>query len=230
LGGDINAVHGDWAGVAAEALESKNTGAVALIAIGCGADANPEPRGSLALAAQHGQSLAQEAERILGSKLSQLHAVPDCRMKTVQLRYQRHFSRDEWQIRAAQQGVVGYHARKWLRRLEGGESLPEALAYPVQTWSFGEQLALVFLGGEVVVDYSLRMKRELDGRRLWVNAYCNDVPCYIPSKRILDEGGYEAEGSLWYYDRPQRLAPETEDMILQTVRELLPASFAAPAK
>jgi hypothetical protein len=77
----------------------------------------------------------------------------------------------------------------------------------------------------VVVDYSLRLKRELDPQRIWVNAYANDVPCYIPSRRILDEGGYEAETSLWYYDRPQRLAPAIEDQILEAVREQLPKSF-----
>src|SRR4029450_11779061 len=88
----------------------------------------------------------------------------------------------------------------------------------------------VFLGGEVVVDYSLRLKRELDAERLWINAYANDVPCYIPSQRILREGGYEAESSLWYYDRPQRLAPETEELIVRTVKELLPESLIVDSR
>lgn len=222
-----NAVHGDWAGVAAETLERENPGALALVAIGCGADANPDPRGSMELVNQHGQELAREASRLLGTKLTPVHGQPECREKTIELPYQTHFTREEWQRRATESGVVGYHARKWLARMDGGEKLPASLPYPVQTWNFGDQLALVFLGGEVVVDYSVRLKRELDAQRLWVNGYSNDVPCYIPSRRILDEGGYEAESSLWYYDRPQRLAPETEDLIVRTVHELLPESFAA---
>ena len=61
-----------------------------------------------------------------------------------------------------------------------------------KVWVFGDSLALVFLAGEVVVDYALRIGWEGDSARLWVVAYSNDVPCYIASKRVLAEGGYEA--------------------------------------
>jgi hypothetical protein len=111
------------------------------------------------------------------------------------------------------------------RGLDRGEALPTTLPYSVQTWTFGEDLAMVFLPGEVVVDYALRLKSIYDPDRLWVNAYANDVPCYIPSVRILNEGGYEAETSLWYYDRPARLAPATEDLIVNAVEAQLPAAF-----
>jgi putative membrane-bound dehydrogenase-like protein len=63
-----------------------------------------------------------------------------------------------------------------------------------------------------------------------VSAYANDVPCYIPSVRILQEGGYEAESSLWYYDRPARLAPESEELIIKAVHELLPRGFTVDPK
>jgi putative membrane-bound dehydrogenase-like protein len=88
----------------------------------------------------------------------------------------------------------------------------------------------VFLNGEVVVDYALRLKRDFDPARLWVTSYAGYVPCYIPSRRILNEGGYEAEDSLWYYDRPARLAPAAEDLIVQTVAELVPKSYALETK
>src|SRR5206468_2747918 len=115
--------------------------------------------------------------------------------------------------------------RKWLARLDRGEKAPDSLYYPISAWQFGDELALVFLPGEVVVDYSLRLKRELDPQRLWVSAYANYVPCYIPSRRILSEGGYEAESSLWYYDRPARLASEAEELIVSTVHQLVPGAF-----
>ena len=35
--------------------------------------------------------------------------------------------------------------------------------------------------------------------RLWITAYANDDPCYIPSERILREGGYEGGGAIVYY-------------------------------
>jgi hypothetical protein len=136
-------------------------------------------------------------------------------------------TRTQWEERASKPGIIGYHAKKNLARLDRGERIPTTLPYSVQTWTFGDELAMVFLPGEVVIDYQLRLKREFDASRLWVNAYANDVPCYIPSRRILAEGGYEAEDSLWYYDRPARLATSSEDRIIRAVDDLLPRKFRA---
>jgi len=108
--------------------------------------------------------------------------------------------------------------------------VPTSLSYPIATWTFGKDLAMVFLAGEVVVDYALRLSTELDAERLWITAYANDAPCYIASKRILREGGYEADSSMIYYGRPARLMPETEEILIDTVRKLLPAEFRAAAK
>jgi hypothetical protein len=38
--------------------------------------------------------------------------------------------------------------------------LPDRYAYPIQVWQFGRGFKLIAMGGEVVVDYSLRLKRE----------------------------------------------------------------------
>lgn len=91
---------------------------------------------------------------------------------------------------------IAYHARKTLARLDRGEKLPTRLPYLEQAWSFGEDLAMVFLPGEVVGDYPLRLKREFDAKRMWVNGYSNDVPAYIPSHRVLALGGYEGGGAV----------------------------------
>src|SRR5207247_9962456 len=109
-----------------------------------------------------------------------------------ELTFQTLLKREQGDERAKKPGIVGYQARKNLARLDRGEKLPTALPYLVQTWNFGNELAMVFLPGEVVVDYSLRLKKEFEVTRLWVNAYANDAPCYIPSRRILQEGGSEA--------------------------------------
>ena len=230
LGGEFNQFHGDWAGYAQEFLERDHPGAVALISIGCGADANPSPRGSVDNARQHGEEIAAEVKNLLGRTFTPLKGAIDCRSKGIQLPFQKHFTRAEWEERAKQSGIVGYHAKKNIARLDRGEELPTTLPYRVHTWNFGDDLAMVFLAGEVVVDYSLRLKKEFDAARLWISAYANDVPCYIPSPRILQEGGYEAEGSLWYYDRPARLAPASEELIIKTIHELLPKQFVQDAK
>ena len=90
---------------------------------------------------------------------------------------------------------------------------------------------MVFLGGEVVVDYSLRLKTLFNADRFWVTSYANAMPGYIASNRILVEGGYEADFSMIYYGQPGRWADAVEDIIIQAVEKLLPANLrAAPAK
>ena len=227
LTGAFNQMHGDWAGCAQEALERDFSGAIALVAAGCGADANPSPRGELAMAVRHGETLATEAKRLLTGKLQPLAGALECRTKRIELAFAAPPTRAELEQAAqAKSGPFAYRARKNLARLDRGEALQTKLPYFVQTWSFGNELAMVFLAGEVVVDYSLRLKREF-GPRLWMNAYANDVPCYIPSRRILAEGGYEAADAMTFYDRPTTLAPEVEESIISAVHELMPADFPA---
>ncbi|HXT39182.1 MAG TPA: neutral/alkaline non-lysosomal ceramidase N-terminal domain-containing protein, partial [Candidatus Angelobacter sp.] len=234
LGGEFNKLCGDWAGFAQQAIQRDFPGAVALTSIGCGADANPYPRGGadggLALARQHGEELAAEVKRIIEAQMIPIRAKLSCRAKRFDLPFDKLPTRAEWEERSKQDGIVGYHAKKNLERLNRGESLPPSLPYFVQSWSFGDQLAMVFLAGEVVVDYDLRLKKEFNADRLWITAYANDVPCYIPSRRILREGGYEAETSLWYYDRPARLAPAIEDLIVNAVHDVTPREFLADPK
>jgi len=228
IGGEFNKLCGDWAGFAQEYLERDHPGAIALITIGCGADSNPSPRGGadggLALARQHGEEIAAEVKRLLTQSSKPLSARLTTHLKHVELPFDPLFSRTQWEERAQKPGIVGYHAKKNLARLDRGEPLPKTLSYYAQTWNFGDDLAMVFLSGEVVVDYALRLKQEFDPSRLWVTAYANYVQCYIPSRRILKEGGYEAEDSLWYYDRPARISTNAEDLIIKTVHEMLPKS------
>jgi hypothetical protein len=115
-----------------------------------------------------------------------------------------------------------------LAQVDRGESRPTSVPYAIQTWCFGDEMAMVFLAGEVVVDYALRLKWEIDPDHLWIAAYSNDVPCYIASRRILSEGGYEADLSMVFYGHPARLAPATEDIIIQAVHDLLPPPFDGP--
>ena len=226
----FNRIHGDWAGVAQEQIEKAFPGAVALTALGCGGDQNPYPRGTYELVNQHGGTLATEAQRVVKGNMQPLAPALACAMKRFTLPFDTLPTREEFEKRVAAKGGNAYHAKKQLERLDRGEKLMTELPYSVQTWSFGNELAMVFLPGEVVVDYSLRLKRECDGKKLWVNAYSNDVPCYIPSRRVWEEGGYEAASAMLYYDRPTRLAPQVEELIIGAVREILPAPFQRAAK
>lgn len=227
----IDSIHGDWAGCAQEALQREFPGAIALTAIGCGADQNPTPRRTMELVRKYGEDLGAEAKRIVNQTLTPVQGAVECRTKAIELAYDTLPTREEWQkLAASTTPAIAYHAKKNLARLDRGEVIPTHLPYMVQTWTFGEGLAMVFLPGEVTVDYSLRLKREFDAKRMWVNAYSNDVPCYIPSRRVWDEGGYEGAGAMVYYDRPTRFAGDVEERIIGAVHSLLPKGFLAGEK
>ena len=62
-----------------------------------------------------------------------------------------------------------------LNRIETEGEIKPTVDYPVSLWKFDRDLAMVFLGGEVVVDYSVRLNRELDWSRLWITAWANSA-------------------------------------------------------
>ena len=225
-----NFVGGDWPGFAAGAIEEKHPGAVALVSIGCGADQNPVSNvtgDKVDVARSQGAELAAEVERVLGGPLKPVTGPLTARLERIDLPLAPVPPREHWESLAVKPTAIGYHAQVQLASLDRGESLPVKVDYPVETWTFGDSLAMVFLAGEVVVDYSLRLKRELDASRLWVTAYANDTPCYIPSERVLKEGGYEGAGAMTYYNKPAPFAVGVEQRIVDAVLRLLPASYRA---
>jgi neutral ceramidase len=163
---------------------------------------------------------------VLSGVLKPLGPVTTANYREIPLAFDRSITRDELQQRVDSGQVrSAYAARKFLQRLDAGEALPTSIPLPVQSWSFGDELTMVFLGGEIVAEYGLRLRRDLDPARVWINAYSNSVPCYVASERMYAEGGYEVDGSMDYYGWPSRLSRGTEDQVIAAVRSLVPVAF-----
>src|SRR5579883_701399 len=225
-----NKISGDWAGFAQELIQDDFPGAIALVSGGCGADSNPNSGvtgDKVEIASRQGAEIAREVKHLVNGYLTPMTG----KITTAVLRFELPFadppSREQWEAKAKRTDAIGNHARVNLARLDRKEPLRTKIDYSVQSWRFGDTLAMVFLPGEVVVDYSLRLKRELDGLRVWINAYANDAPCYIPSERILKEGGYEGGGAMVYYDLPGPFRPGLETRIIDAVHAQLDARFRA---
>ncbi|VTR95429.1 membrane-bound dehydrogenase : Uncharacterized protein OS=Planctomyces maris DSM 8797 GN=PM8797T_16413 PE=4 SV=1: Ceramidase_alk: Cytochrom_C [Gemmata massiliana] len=225
-----NKLGGDWAGFAAAAIEDNFEGAVALVAIGGGADQNPSSGVVGAkedVANAQGRDIATEVRRLSQNFLAPVTGAIAAKVTALELPLATLPTQKEWQEKAKRMDAIGHHARVTLAKLDRGEKLPTKITYPVQTWAFGEALAMVHLPGELVVDYPLRLKKELDGQRVWVTGYANNAPCYIPSERVLKEGGYEGGGAMIYYDLPAAFAPGLEDKIVGAVKEQIGKTFVA---
>jgi neutral ceramidase len=216
---------GDYAGFAQIALERAHPGAQAMFVAGCGADQNPLPRRSVEQAEDYGNQLAQSVERALAGPLSSVSGSLAAAYEEIDLGFGELPTRTQLEADAqAKTFSFANRAKYLLKRLDTEGSLPRTYPYPVQVWRLGDDLTWVLLGGEVVVDYSLRIKRNLGSSRTWVSSYCNDVMAYIPSLRVLKEGGYEGATSMIPYGQPAVWGDGIEEDIMAAVRKLAQAT------
>lgn len=181
---------GDYAGYAQEYLEADHEGLTAMFMNGCSGDQNPYPRSMLYFAQRHGRSLATAVEAALetnqSSRFHQEDLIGPVRssLDTVTLSFTEKSGRDDYE-------------------------------YPIQVAKFGNSLWMIAMGGEVTVDYSLRLKEELasDGISVWVSGYTNDYNGYVPSRRVLEEGGYEASSRPWQPDLEEKIVEKVHDLL-----------------
>jgi hypothetical protein len=211
---------GDYPGYAQMALEEAHPAAVALFWAGCGADQNPLPRRSVELARKYGRELADAAEAVLKGSMAPLQASLAQSYTEIDLPFGELPTREKLANDAlADNRYIANRAKRLLDEWQTRGSLRAAYPYPVQAWRLGSDLTLVTLGGEVVVEYALRLKRELAAGKTWVMGYANDVMAYIPSLKVLKEGGYEGASSMIYYGQPTVWGPRIEELIVTAVHE-----------
>ena len=221
---------GDYAGFAQLALERSHPGATAMFFSGCGADQNPLPRREVSQAERYGRMLASAVEETLLQPMKALPPTLAMAHELATLNLGDAPTMDELEkLTGGKPASNNRWAARLLADLKAGKPLARTYPYPVQAWSLGGQL-WVTLGGEVVVDYSLRFKREF-GADTWVAGYCNDVMAYIPSARVLNEdkpprapgrGGYEGNTSMYVYGQPaHRWADDVEDTIAAAAQRVV---------
>ena len=216
----IQKFSGDYSGFTQIALEKSHPGALALFSAGCGADINPLPRRVIHLAERYGNMLAAAVEETLLQKMQPLEPKLNTRIKTIPLEYGA--LPEPTALAAAAKNQTNYRGR-WAARmlkLQADDDVPKTYPYPIQCWRVGDLLWLT-MGGEVVIDFSLNFKKQY-GPRTWVTSYCNDVMAYIPTFRVLQEGGYEGQSSMAVYGLPaDRWKPNVEDLVTEGIHQLV---------
>lgn len=223
-GDDFYKIHGDYAGVAQAKLEETFPGVTAMFTILCGGDQNPNPRGALDYVNQHGEALASAVRRVLAEPMKELHGPLALAVDTVELEFRPHtreqFTQELERALAAKDIYRQRRAQRMLELYDAGQPL-RTMTVPIQAIRFDKDLTLVAIGGEVCVEYSLRLKKEFPQEDLVVIGYANDVMCYIPSKNVLIGGGYEADHSMIYYGCPGPFADNVEETLVGAIHRLL---------
>ena len=213
-----NEVAGDYPGFAQNYLENQFPGVQAMFMQGFGGDAGPYPTGQLDYARQHGAALGAEVKQVLeGTSLVEVRGPLTTAQVFADLPLAAPLSRREIEaLTASPQLWQKAAASHMLMQLEKGVAPLTTYRAPFTLWQFGQDLTLVALPGEVVVDYVSGIERVLGPLRLWLSGYNNDVFGYLPSARVLREGGYETRGVY----SGERFDPAVEEQVLDVVREL----------
>jgi hypothetical protein len=225
---DIYLWSGDYPGFAQAELEKWYPGATALFFQGAGADQNPMPRRSIALAKQYGLTLAAAVDRVLQEEMKVLPATLKTAYAEVMLplnTYSEAYlteiiqspNQPEYQRRCA---------KLILDQYKNGEPPIRAYPYPVQAWNIGG-LPLFTLGGELTVGYAIRLKQTY-GDNAFVLGYTNDVMGYIPTLTILKEGGYEGATAQMAFGQPGVWTEEVESLIQEAMAGLAEQTEISP--
>ncbi|MEX2140005.1 MAG: neutral/alkaline non-lysosomal ceramidase N-terminal domain-containing protein [Pirellulales bacterium] len=210
---------GDYPGNAQIELEKRHPTAMAMFVAGCGADQNPIPRRKVQLSELYGQQLAAAVDEVLGGPLVKIEGELSTTYREIDLPFDDLPSREQLErdLQATNKYIAN-RAKLLLEQIDSGKPLSRTYPYPVQTWRFGDAVQIVWLAGEVVVDYSLRLKDDMPQGKAWIAGYANDVMAYIPSRRVLQEGGYEGGGAMVYYGLPAAWSSDVEKLIVDEVQ------------
>lgn len=170
---------GDWASGALRAIEQEHPGATAMFLMLCGRHQLPQRPPE-----QLGKSIATEVERVLAGRLQPVGGPLRSAFLMTELLFPLQ-----------------------LRRSAEREAL-QRLPYPVQAIRFGRDLTILALGGEPVIAYAVRARREFPGN-LVVAGYSNAVTACIPSQ--------SDDNCAAQYDLPGPFSPGVEGRIFETI-------------
>ena len=216
LTGEFYELSGDYAGFAQSEVEKAFPGATALYYQLCAGDQNPNPRSKLELAMQHGRSLGEEVARVAKGTMSPVQGEVKAAFQLTELPL-APYTREQFEKETHDSNVYKVRrAREMLKAIDDRRQVTK-VTYPVQAVRFKKGFTLVALGGEVVVGYGLWAKSAFPNESMMVAGYSNDVMCYIPTTRIIKEGGYEPVDSMIYYGMPGPFSDDMEGHLKDTI-------------
>jgi len=224
-------INGDYAGFAQLELEKSFPGTVAMFVQNCGGDANPLPRirgkdvEATELAGMYGKILAEAVRQVIAGTMKPLSGPIQAAMGETDLEMQPGIPLDELKQRVPNlTGMPKREFEHFIRQYEALGSPPDRVKYPIQVWRIGPDFTFIALTGETVVDYSLKFKAAYGWNNTWVCGYNNDLTSYIPSLRVLKEGGYEGVTGMFEYGHRAPYTETVEERITTKVDELVKAT------
>jgi neutral ceramidase len=231
MGGDDYLISNDFAGYTVDALEEKYPGVLPVFLQACAGELKPRagsnetnffsctPEQSEAI----GRSFAADIEGVVkGGDFEEVQcqfrtALEDPQLPTA--RFTTEFLDD-----IIANGPGSYEANAACNTLTalGKGTAKEYRPLYVALWQLAPDVNLIAIEGEVSTEYSLLIKKLFGNGKMIVLGYTNGVMSYIPTAKMLAEGGYEAECN-YFFGLQGPFVPEIEDIIVGRVARMLRA-------
>lgn len=100
------------------------------------------------------------------------------------------------------------------------DELPERLDLRASILKLSDDRCIFSLGGEPSYDVGVVLRGAFPETKIICVGYADDI-AYIPSDRMIAEGGYEADGSVVEYRLKGRIAPGVDEALVRGFREAM---------
>jgi neutral ceramidase len=120
--------------------------------------------------------------------------------------------------------VKAVWAKDMINRLKLGYELPTTIPITAHGIELGDGLRIVAIEGEMVAELGLGIREAYPTGLTIPLGYSNGAQLYLPTSKMMGEGGYEVE-SFWEYRHPAPLATGVEEIIARTVEQLKQAGI-----
>ena len=212
----------DYPGFAQQYIEEAYPGAIALFMQGCGGELVPNARYQIEYAMGHGRTLSDAVKSALEGSQTPVTGPLKCAYTEVTLNLQPAPERSVLEEQAKSgDAPIRNKAVCLLGQLDKNGKIESTVQCPLQAIRFGKELLLIGISGETVVDYAVTLKSENLTQFTWVAGYCNYVFAYLPTWRILKEGGYEGGDAIRYTPFSGPFLEDVETCVLTGAREVV---------
>jgi hypothetical protein len=223
---DANRISSEFAGTAAELVEAHyQDGTTVAFLQGCSGDVRPALirddrffRGDNSHVHHFGSMLADEVIRILkGNKQKISSGSLSGKTVRVELPFERIPDLEALELASKQSGIVG----EWGAFMKNDPTRLKPFAeLECSLISFSSHLSLLSMNAEMVGEYGRYIKSISEGCTLPI-AYSNGMIGYVPTALQLEEGGYEADESTYYFAMPSIFSKEIERKIKDSFDQLI---------
>ncbi|MEN0086289.1 MAG: hypothetical protein AAGC66_16095 [Leifsonia sp.] len=235
----------DYPAEAIKRIEELSPNTFAQFVTGPAGDQNPRETGSFPISDGLGDDLGATIANAIGTPGRALAGPISTVLTSVSLplditdtKANLDLVRSAYQTRLSTTGGwVRRHAQQMIQQIDA-HSFHTSVPVPVQRWGFtgAPGLQMLFSGGELVSGYAVYLRARHGGaQQLWVNAYANEVPSYLPSDELMSrptyEGGWDADfpgiagGSMTIYGHLGHFRSKTSASAPDGVEQILIRAF-----